>query len=227
MSAPLDAANARHAWSSGPRMAGAMADRTGRVISSAHAALARFRESILRAGVPVPAPQSGCDRPARRAETVGMGKLPGPGGEIGRLGPNRLASRPQARTAGRSMFAWALQSCKCGGLAFPREAARVFSPDGLGAGQLGVIAVTRHRSTTVICRPEVDTISMLSCTISISRCTAPLVRLAVLRFQREYHAFLDIDGMVGYQMREMTGWSYWASPRPWPHRLAAAWSSSS
>ena len=34
-------------------------------------------------------------------------------------------------------------------------------------------------------------------------------------------------GWSSDQMREMTGWSYWARPSPWPQRLAAAWSSSS
>ena len=34
-------------------------------------------------------------------------------------------------------------------------------------------------------------------------------------------------GWSSDQMREMTGWSYCASPSPWPHRFAAASSSSS
>ncbi len=36
-----------------------------------------------------------------------------------------------------------------------------------------------------------------------------------------------VTGWSSDQMREMTGGSYWASPRPWPQLLAAAWSSSS
>jgi len=80
-------------------------------------------------------------------------------------------------------------------------------------------------STTVIWfTGKLETISTLSLwTISISSMRTPhSYGLPCWVSSANTMPSLISIGWSSDQMREITGWSYCASPKPWPHRLAAA-----